>query len=235
MKLVMDERLKHRLVGLAVILSVGVIFVPAVMKKSNQRFEGKTTVSLKLPPKPVLPNVAMPSDKTLFKTMKVAHVDIASVGQRTQPVIHVAKAESLTQMSKTKVISSIAKKEVKISVVPSLQDKKIVLTHAKLAAKASLLQMAQNTAKAKPSMVSTTKYAVQVATFTLHSNAVSLVSKLKTKGYIAAVKESGDKKKIVYRVLVGRADQKQEAQRLQQQLASAMQIKGFVVSTKGIS
>lgn len=234
MKLVMDERLKHRLVGLAVVLSVGVIFVPALMKKSNRRFEGNTTVSLKLPPKPALPNVTMPSDKTLFKTTKVAHVDIASVGERTQPVMQIAKAESITQVNKTKPVSSIPQKEVKMPVVPSFQDKKIVLTHAKLAAKASLIQMANNTAKTKPAVVST-KYAVQVATFTLHSNAISLVSKLKTKGYLASVIENSNKNKTVYRVLVGRSDQKQQAERLQQQLASAMQIKGFVVSTKGMS
>ena len=36
MKFVMDERLKHRLTGVVVILAIAAIFVPAVMKKSNQ-------------------------------------------------------------------------------------------------------------------------------------------------------------------------------------------------------
>ena len=34
MKLVLDERIKHRLVGIAVILSIGIIFTPALFKKS---------------------------------------------------------------------------------------------------------------------------------------------------------------------------------------------------------
>ena len=37
MKFVMDERIKHRLTGLVVILSIAAIFLPEQVKKSNQR------------------------------------------------------------------------------------------------------------------------------------------------------------------------------------------------------
>ena len=36
MKFVMNEQLKHRLTGLVVLLSLGVIFVPAMIKKSTR-------------------------------------------------------------------------------------------------------------------------------------------------------------------------------------------------------
>ena len=37
MKLMMDERVKHRLTGVVVLVSIAVIFVPAMIKKSNKR------------------------------------------------------------------------------------------------------------------------------------------------------------------------------------------------------
>ena len=76
MAFVMEERVKHRLTGLLVILSVALICFPAMMKKSNQRIEEKVSVSLKLPNKPLPPRVAMPNPQTLFQEVKVAHVDL---------------------------------------------------------------------------------------------------------------------------------------------------------------
>ena len=52
MKLITDERVKHRLVGLAVILSIAAIFAPAIMKKSSQRFDENVSMSLELPARP---------------------------------------------------------------------------------------------------------------------------------------------------------------------------------------
>ena len=70
MKLVMDEKLKHRLIGLAVIISLGAIFAPAMMKKSSQRLESNFSVNVKLPPKPLAPDVVMTDEKEMFKTIK---------------------------------------------------------------------------------------------------------------------------------------------------------------------
>ena len=67
MKLVLDERLKHRLVGFAVIISIAAIFAPAMIKKSNQRFETKHFASIRLPQKPMLPDVSPPEKQVLFK------------------------------------------------------------------------------------------------------------------------------------------------------------------------
>lgn len=42
MKLIMDEKVKHRLIGLAVIISLGAIFAPALIK--NQAKALKVTL-----------------------------------------------------------------------------------------------------------------------------------------------------------------------------------------------
>lgn len=83
MKLVIDEKLKHRLVGVAVVLSLGAIFLPAMMKKSSQRLENHFSVKVQLPPKPTTPNVAITNEKEMFETIKVAKVEIPSApGQK---------------------------------------------------------------------------------------------------------------------------------------------------------
>ncbi len=58
MKFMISERIKHRITGLIVILSVIAIFVPAMIKKSNQRPEEKVSLSIHLPPKPIAPRLA---------------------------------------------------------------------------------------------------------------------------------------------------------------------------------
>lgn len=84
MKLVMDEKLKHRLIGLAVIISLGAIFAPAMMRKSSQKLEGNFSTSIKLPSKPVAPDVTATDEKEMFKTIKVARVEIPGVPAEKQ-------------------------------------------------------------------------------------------------------------------------------------------------------
>jgi DedD protein len=76
MNLAMNERTKHRLTGLIVILAVAIIFVPAMLKKSNQRLEENIHVSVQLPPKPNLPKVALTQEKDLFEALAVAQVTL---------------------------------------------------------------------------------------------------------------------------------------------------------------
>ncbi|MBA3536134.1 MAG: SPOR domain-containing protein [Tatlockia sp.] len=97
MKLVMDERVKHRLIGLAVILSIGAIFAPAIMKKSSQRIDGNVNVSVKLPAKPAQPHLDMAEKKAMFETVKVAHVDLPNVNSKQLPLPSLAKAEQLSK------------------------------------------------------------------------------------------------------------------------------------------
>lgn len=108
MKLVMDEKVKHRLVGLAVIISLGAIFAPALIKKSNQGAEGNFSVNVKLPPKPLAPDVVVTDEQEVFKTIKVSRVDIPSDDSLDEPT-KLANAEPIRtapeSASTTKVLS----------------------------------------------------------------------------------------------------------------------------------
>lgn len=237
MKLVMDERVKHRLVGLAVIISIGAIFAPAIMKKSNQRFENNVSVSVKLPPKPVLPKVAVPEEQKMFETVKVAHVEIPSVREDFQTVSSIAKAEPLTPVNETREPIAVAKNEpLSLDVAPKqvakVQPKaSIVAINKTVAAKKNRVVAKVEKVKALPK----NGYAVQLATFTRQANAVTLINRLKSKGYKASLNKIATREGVIYKVIVGQTAERQKAQLLQKQLASAVQIKGFIVETSGIS
>jgi DedD protein len=220
MKLVMDEKFKHRLVGIAVILSIGAIFAPAVMKKSNQRFESQIHTSVKLPPKPVFPEVAIPKKKIMFEKVKVARVPIPSINEKFQPKTTIAKAESISQMNDAKMATVLAK----ASSLPPIKEKKVVITPT--------AKLIKPLTKLNTPSTNRIAYGVQLATFNKQSNAVSLVNLLKRKGYKSKLIAVNHKNNKVYKVIVGQVDEKKQAQILQQQLALSTQIKGFVVPTQ---
>src|SRR3990167_875723 len=94
MKATMSEKVKHRIVGLMVITSLAVIFLPAVLKKSNYNFEKNIKVALQLPKPPKAPKVALPSNKEMFNSARVVHVKpVQIVTAHRHPTI--AKAEPL--------------------------------------------------------------------------------------------------------------------------------------------
>ncbi|MCW8450921.1 SPOR domain-containing protein [Legionella quinlivanii] len=296
MTLVMDERIKHRLIGLAVIISLGAIFAPAIMKKSSQRLEGPSSISIKLPPKPVLPQVTASDEETMFKSVKVAHVDIPTANEDYQPATTIAKAEPLSPVNGTKTIDyasaqidnpdalkearaqedkadvmsnppaelaqhnsvsysshaasnedvkrvALEQKKPLASIpaaIPAKELPKTILASKSLpAAKAQAKPVAkiQQLAKAPTSkaLPGKTGYSVQVALFVQQKNAIALVNKLKSKGFQASYNKVQSKNGIAYKVLVGQMNQKDQALKLRTQLASAMQINGFVVPTTGIS
>lgn len=216
MKFVMDDRLKHRLTGLIVIASIIAIFIPAMVKKSNQHLEDSISVAVHLPAKPTPPKVTIKDADTLFKTVKVAHVDIPPVVAK-ETITRVVKAEPLSiksaipAVAKTKVNTKVEIAAVPIVRKPAPMSKK-PLAVASIAKKDA--------------------YAVQLASFSQKSNAQSLMNRLRSHGYKATYVQYQGKNGALYKVVVGKLREKEQAKLLQRQLASNMQLKGFVVKTE---
>ncbi|OGV51264.1 MAG: hypothetical protein A3F46_03610 [Legionellales bacterium RIFCSPHIGHO2_12_FULL_42_9] len=263
MKVVIDEKVKHRFVGIAVILSIGIVFAPAVLKKSQRRLEDTVSLSVKLPPKPVLPKVSVRDSKALFQTVKVARVEVPAVDKSVVSGSTLAKAEPLSPMSppntsmhidssretmqraengsrpsklvqtaeldSAQLMATSAKAiDTTLSQVPSIKPKSVLLTPSAMAKQP--VEKIQRTL-----IASNPVYGVQLATFAIHSNAIALVGKLKNKGYQAQYNKVLGKNGVpYYKVVVGPAAERAQAQRLLKQLAQAVQINGFVV-TKEIS
>ena len=231
MKLVMSERVKYRVTGLVVIMSVAVIFLPTLMKNSNHRFEENISLAVHLPPKPTTPQVAIASEKSLFQTVKVAHVDIPKVVEDLQ-ANQIAKAEPLS--IKSVVIPAPAVSQPVLAKADS-----IIAPIAKVAVSLPVKKLA-NVVERKAIKVASGGdikkeiYAVQLASFTQQNNAKSLVTRLRSKGYIASYNKFSGKQGEFYKVLVGQLHQKHEAKDLQKKLADSLQLNGFVVKT-GVS
>lgn len=212
MNFVIDERMKHRLTGVVVMVSIAVIFLPAMMKKSNQHFEDSISVSLKLPPKPTPPQVAMPNKKIMFDSVKVAHVELPKHIEEPHSVL-IAKAEPLSKPVLTRVEKSVKSVATRAVVPPTSPVKKVAVV-----------------APATPKGA----YGIQLASFSQERNAAFLVERLHKQGYVAQYNKLNTKQGVVYKVVVGQLNQKTQALNLQKQLAMNMQLNGFVIKT-GVS
>ncbi|CAM3018243.1 Sporulation domain-containing protein [Legionella steigerwaltii] len=258
MKLVIDEKLKHRLVGVAVVLSLGAIFLPAMMKKSSQRLENNFSVNVQLPPKPATPNVVMTNEKEMFKTIKVARIETPDLEQKGSDLgkedfiqsiqvadnaavgaaVPVAKATSAPktdalakpiELALSNAAKNVVKKQVKAT--PAKPVRPIVQAKAKPISKPYVAKANVNT---KRLLNKKDIYAVQLASFSKVTNAQALVNKLHSKGYKANYIKTTGRQGAVYKVYAGHSPVKSDVLKLKNQLASAMQLNGFVVNT-GVS
>ena len=226
MKFVMDERVKHRLTGLVVILAISVVFLPALMKKSTHHFEEHMSLSVNLPPKPPAPKVDIADKNVLFQSVKVVHVDIPPAVVATAPrLTQIAKAEPLSIKSFVQPTPSPVAK----TAVALVKAKQVVAPVVKVAAIAPQKLAQSATAGLKKEM-----YAVQLGSFAQQNNAKVLVSRLRSKGYIASYSKFSGKQGEFYQVIVGQLNQKDAATMLQKQLVVSMQLNGFVIK-KGVS
>lgn len=212
MKFLMDERLKHQLTGLIVILSAAIIFLPAMMKHSNRHFEDSMGISFKLPIKPVQPKVSIPNQNAMFQSVKALHIDMPiAAAEPSHPSI-IAKAVPLSKPP----ASEMAK--IKPIIPQSLP--KVALVAVK-----------------KPAVASTANqinYGIQLATFSQQRNAEYLVERLRKQGVVATYKTLNGQQGQLYQVIAGHLDKKNDALNLQKKLAMNMQLNGYIVKT-GVS
>ncbi len=262
MKLVMDEKLKHRLIGLAVIISLGAIFVPAMIKKSSQKLEDNFSVNINLPQKPIAPEVAVTDEDELFKTIKVSRVELTEVpGEKQLPrlvqaeftdadtqvttaALTTAKNEALAldavklaakdgiKVAAKTIVTSKSPVLAKKTIPPIVQSNRIAQSK-KIITKPVPVKTNLRASHAKP-VIKQAIYAVQLASFSQMTNAHALVNKLHTRGYKATMIRVAGTNGPVYKVVAGHSPNRSEVVRIKAQLASAMQLNGFVVNT-GVS
>ena len=208
-----DEKIKHRIVGLAVLLSIVIVVLPAMIKKSNQRLDQNMNLSIQVPPKPSFPDVAAVKPTILFKSVKVAHIVIAPVAENKNDN-KIAPAASLS--GKTMASRSI------------LQKAPILAKNTHQAIGSQPKEIAQTKSAPRSTKIIEQKsgvFSVQLASFSQQVNAQSLVQSLNRKGFHASYDKQGN----LYRVLVGQLSQLEQAKTLQKQLISQTQMTGFIV------
>jgi DedD protein len=197
------EQAKYRLTGGILLILIAVIVMPGLMKKSNQRFEENLSLNLKVPPKPSMPVMNIPTAHQVFNHLKTTKVEEPKLVKR-EVSLNVTKAEDLHVMPvemtlpKTESVKVINEKVIK--------------------------QMATST------KISAKSYGVQLASFSHAENANFLIRRLKKLGYEAQSFEIAGRNGKIYQVVVGKLSDKEQAQALQEQLAQNLQLQGMVVS-----
>lgn len=221
MKFIMDERVKHRLIGVAVIVALGAIFAPALLHKTDSPVEDKVNIAVTLPPKPVQPKPilvenkneitqAIPNEVPSENDELLPPVTVALKPPKALSDIQIAMKQELIRAQKLK--PNQKSNTSPSSASPSLSSKK---------------NPGISTAKIN---ANNGKYAVQLATFQQQSNAVTLINKLKNKGFKATINKVTSNNGPIYKVLVGQVQNKMQAQNLKEQLARIMHLQGFVVA-----
>ena len=220
MKFVIDERVKHRVIGIIVLLSIAAIFLPAIMKKSNRHFEESMSLSVRLPPKPMTPQVAIAEEKTIFQSVKVAHVDIPPLAEASP--VQISKAEPIRTNAQVPAASAVAEVPKIVNVASIVKPAVKSIVAPKKLAKAAVVALKKE------------GYAVQLASFAQQANAQTLVARLRSQGYKASYNKTSNKSGAYYKVIVGEINQREEALRLQKKLADNMRLNGFIIKT-GVS
>jgi DedD protein len=239
MRLVLEQRTKHRLAGVLVVMSLAVIFLPVMIKKSSLRLEESMHVSIKLPSKPLPPELNIPSQKDLRKSVKVARIDIPKISPVT-PVTAIAKAEPLRQnplvseVVKAPVIASTINASTPAAIKPlALNKKSLVKTKALAATPKPVAHLTSKSVK-RVALVNPKKsaYGVQLAYFAQPMNAQLLVARLRNQGYSANLSKITNGRGTFYKVVVGQLTQKNQALSLKKKLAENMRIDGFIIKTQ---
>lgn len=96
------DQVKYRLTGGIILMVAVCLFMPMLMKKSNQRFEENLSLSLQVPPKPQNPELTIPTAQQVFNKVKPTQVTKIQPQVAERPVtIQISKARRLESVIPT--------------------------------------------------------------------------------------------------------------------------------------
>lgn len=242
MKLKLEEHIKHRIIGMIVIASIAILFLPALMKESNYRFDKKLHVAIKMPDKPDTPKIEIPDKREMFKAIEITTVKIPHV--KEQPVLAEVDAQPLTDKEQQVALVKSINDSLQASHLPSIEE--LSKTTPKIASKSQSNSKPKSVSKpkpvSKPKSVSKpqpksqsksnlkSRYTVQLASFSKEGSARILVKKLRAQGYFASYGKYYGKNGEVFTVMVRRLN-KEDAQLVRNQLAVSMHLNGLIIKT----
>ncbi|MFY7698275.1 MAG: SPOR domain-containing protein [Legionella sp.] len=207
MKITVDERIKHRIIGLLVITAIAVIILPAIINQSNYYVDEQSHNSVSI------------------KEIRIEHKKISSrKPPRIQPAInsHIKLPSTIypivflpkTMPQSLQTISAKAK----IVAIPIVKSPVAVLKKAR---EKKQINRPQRTMKES--------YMVQLASFAQLRNALALIQQLQSKGYKASYTKIFVKDGALFKVTVGGVANRNEAYVLQQKLAKDVKLNGYII------
>lgn len=197
------NRLKQRLLGAIVLVSLGVIFIPMLLTERGE--SDPLFLSSNIPAKPERSTPPPSNNKLTVTELKV-------------PTLKRVIVDVPTQQEPAEIDEKIvtATKEEMATLKVAKSDKSSTKTTEK--------QQADKKAERFK-----TRWVVQVGSFGKEKNALSLRDQLRKKGYTTFVESIDGKRGKIYRVRVGPELTMASAEKLKEQLVKKTKLKGLVV------
>jgi len=200
----MEQKLKERLVGAAVLVAVAVIFIPIIFTDTQ---ETEVILGSNIPEKP----------ETNFSS-------------RIVPVIESDDEPSSTPNDLENVESGKSQKSDNLIIEQKVVAEKVLSASENKAEKQAMEQKEATTEVEGSTTVGLSAWIVQLGSFTDEENAQSLNKKLRKAGYPSFVEPIKKDGKISYRVRVGPEIKRSEALKVLKNLKEKMKLDGIVVS-----
>ncbi|HET8700156.1 MAG TPA: SPOR domain-containing protein [Nitrococcus sp.] len=218
----MEQRAKQRLIGAVVLVALGVIFIPMLLKGPVER--DRSSIPVEIPPQPrVAPVPDIPKADALRKP---------SPGQQlaeNPPPVYAPPANSTAEVKSSAVVPIEQSRASAPALMPAVAGKLRGEDQQISPGRDSATASQTNTARAATGEALTTAWAVQVGSFQDRDNARALRQELEQSGFSAYVEQTQYKHKPLFRVRVGPVTGRSNAEQLTARLHEARGINGIVV------
>lgn len=236
----MDERMKQRAVGAAVLAALAIIFIPMALDFSKEK--GQESVDLTLPPPPEgeYKTVTIPmnewSDKSVADIVPERSLPEADSADEildaevVTPAVPVAVAPKaiIVQPEPPAVETSATPPPVQQQAVKPTESKPAAPPASVASAPAAPLKVVPKPQLAGPT-TGAKAWAVQVGSFSQRKNAEALRNRLRKMGYPAFVTSSEADGKTIVRVRIGPELARVEADRIKSEIERQLKLQAMVV------
>jgi len=246
----MDTKVKHRIIGLVVLIALIVIFLPMLIKKEH--YNDRMVIQAPSKPKVTTKKFSMSNDTT--PNVPVYPITKPSIATKST----VMSNRLLTYRVKSKLFQAQAKngyqsKNGSIKSTPVLATQSLIKTHRlknKITTGYSSQSILRTAKFINPRMIEQKKisyqhvkqitqlhaqaWVVQIGSFSSIKHAQKLVAKLKSKGFKAFNYRAFINHNSVNRVYIGPVVYRKQAQTLKEKLKSIMKLKGIIVEYEPI-
>lgn len=195
----MEQGLKERLVGAAVIVILAVIFIPMLLDNTEKKDIVITKTNI--PPRPE--SIPEPPDENEFSSRIVPLEQEAPVTGKVQAAIESIPDDSVVEEPETGTEKGPDSGEAETANI--------------------------NTNEEPANGVGLSAWVVQLGSFSSQENADSLNRRLQTAGFRAFVEPLKKDNDVSYRVRVGPELKRSDAEAIQEKLKKTMQLEGFIV------
>lgn len=219
----MEQRVKQRLIGAVILVALGVIFIPMLLKGPVER--DRLGVPVEIPPRPqVAPVPDIPKADTLYEPAPGQQLPESppSVNAPTANAAVEARGSAAAPTDPPRASTSALK-----SAVPEKsagEDERTVVRNDNATA-----SQTNTSPSAAAGEASASAWAVQAGSFQDRDNAWALRQELRKGGFSAYVEQARYAQKPLFRVRIGPVADRGEAEQLAAQLHEARGIEGLVV------